>query len=345
MDYYKTLGISRDAAIEDIKKAYKELALKYHPDKAPNNPDAEKRFKEVSEAYETLSNTEKRNAYDNRGRFPNFADFFGGMDPFSFGHKSSMPHRGRNLRVDISVNLEDIAVSDFVTTLHLQRPTTCSTCKGKGLESGTGFMKCPTCLGTGMSSFSPYDFIHIQQTCPTCQGQGRRPEKTCRDCGGTGQTLTTEDLTITIPAGAPDGHVMSFSDLGGPGENDGPNGDLIFVVSVKPHSIFVRNGADLFCKATVDFVQAILGGEVEIPTIIGTAVLTIPPNTAPSTRLRLKGQGLQHFEKAKKKGDIIVEIDIQIPEELTEEGHKLLEQYKKSQPRLRVRIGRIDGVD
>ena len=359
MDHYETLGVSKDASSEEINKAYKKLALKYHPDKNPDNPVAEQKFKEVSAAYEILSDSQKRSDYDNprpgfRGQGFNVEDIFNGWNPFSGSHsgpfsnpgrprkQSSMPQRGSDLQINILVDLKDIAISEHKTTLHVQRPVLCPRCKGNMQEPGTGSIKCATCHGSGVSTHSPNAFIHIQQTCQSCRGQGERPEKLCIECHGTGQTILTEDLDIIIPVGIESGHILTLSGLGVPGTNGGPSGNLDVIVHIKPHDVFIRNRLDLLCKVSIDFTYAILGGVVEIPTLTNNVRFDVPPNTLPGARLRIKGQGIQG---AKKRGDIIIEIGIQIPEKITKEGSECLKQFSNAEPRLITKVEKVNGAE
>jgi len=357
MDHYETLGVSKDATSDEINKAYKKLALKYHPDKNPDNPESEQKFKEASAAYEVLSDPQKRAGYDNPRQGFRMEDILGrwnpfGNNPFSgpydnpFGtsskqKRSQMPQRGSDLRINILIDLKDIAITDHKTTLHLQRPVVCSRCKGNAREPGTGTIKCSTCHGSGMSSHSPNQFVHIQQTCQTCHGQGQKPEKLCTECHGTGQVVTTEDLDIIIPVGIESGHIIGLSGLGVPGTNGGPNGDLHVVVHIKPHEIFVRDKLDILCKVSIDFVDAILGGSIEIPTLSNNIKFDVPPHTLPGTRLRIKGQGIQGV---KKRGDIIIEVGIQIPDKITEKGTECLKQFSSTEPRLKTIVEKIDGA-
>jgi len=352
MDYYEILGVPKDATTEDVKRAYRNLVLQYHPDKNPNNPEAEQKFKEVVLAYETLSDEQRRQEYNNRGQgfrrgFSGFPDIFGDWNPFDFGYQSKAdsrtPKQGAHLRVDILVNLEDVAVQDFATKLNIRRPVRCGQCSGCGVEPGFGYTNCSVCNGTGMRSYSPRSFIQIQQTCSVCRGQGKKPEKLCSLCHGSGQTTTTEIIDILVPAGILDGQAMVFSDLGCPSENGGPNGDLTVVVNIKPHSLFTRKGSDLLCKVSIDFIHAILGGEIQIPTLNGIAILNIPPGTSPGDKLTIKGQGVRETGKAKKRGDIKVEVEVLIPKQLSEEGRVLLEQYEKVQSSLDPKVERLNG--
>jgi len=335
MDYYETLGVSKDATNQEIHKAYKKLALKYHPDKNPNNPGAEQRFKEISAAYDILSNEQKRQAYDDpMSRFFGFSNMFDTFKPFGPGQKAktrSMPQKGADLRVDTWVNLRDIAIDDYNTILHLKRPVLCKRCEGKCVEPGTQLINCSDCNGTGVKSYSPQSFIYVQQTCSSCRGRGKKPEKMCTLCNGRGQCVVSEDIKITIPAGIPNGYAMSISDLGAPGENGGPNGDLIVVVFVEQHEVYARQDFNLFCKVAIDFIQAILGGTITIPTLTGTATLSILPCTQPGEKINLKGHGLREYGRPQKRGDLIVEIEIRLPERVSEKGLECLKRYKETE--------------
>lgn len=338
-DYYEILGVSKNATAEEIKKAYRKLALRCHPDKNPNDTQAEEKFKKVVEAYETLSDPRKRQEYDNP--FPKGWGFFGGGNPFR-RQAEHMPQQGPDAQVQVVVEIEDIATKDHPAVLSLKRPRRCNDCGGTGAHQGEQ-TECSDCHGTGMLSRSQ-GYIHIQQTCPTCRGLGQRPERACSMCHGTGKVIEREAIDVIIPAGVPDGHVMCMSGLGGEGVNGGPNGDLYVVVTTAPHKLFVRRGSDLYYKVTIDFVQAVLGDEVEVPTLDGTAVLTIPPGTQPGTLLRLKGQGLKEIGKTKKRGSIIAQIDVALPKKLTDKSRALLEQYKDlCKADFEVKTGRIDG--
>lgn len=341
MDHYESLGVTRDATSEEISKAYKKLALKYHPDKNPHNPEAEQKFKEISAAYDILSNEKKRAAYDNPNSY--YKDLFSGWAPFeefTRHRKQPMPQRGVDLRVDIMIDLKDVATQDYKTILHLERPVVCPHCSGKKQEPGTGSSQCKTCHGTGLYVHTQNLFVQIQQICPDCRGAGTRPDKLCTECHGTGQISKIEDLNIIIPCGIDDGHVMVFSGMGAPGSSSSMNGDLQVVIHIKPHSVFIRNDLDLHCRVSIDFIQSILGGCIEMPTLIEKIKVEIPPHTKRGAKLRVKNKGIKRGEK---KGDIIIEIDIQTPDKITEEGRKYLEEYAKIETPLKAKIGKLHG--
>lgn len=341
MDYYEVLGVSKDATTADIKKAYKALALKYHPDKNQNDAEAESKFKEIVEAYETLSDSQRRKDYDNPSPFSRGSWGFG-QSPFNRKRDPNMPRRGADAQVQVVVDLEDIATKDYHTTLNLKRPAECDGCHGTGAHDGKQ-TKCSACNGTGMFS-QQNGYIHIQQTCSGCMGTGEQAVRPCSKCHGAGKVIKEEPLDVTIPAGTLEGDAICMSDLGAHGSNGGPRGDLYLIVRTRPHKLFIRRGADLIYKVEISFVQAILGGKVEVPTLDGSAVLTIPPGTQPGSVLRLKGQGLREFGMPKKRGSILARIDILIPKKVSEDDRELLKKYMdKNESDLQAKAGRIDG--
>lgn len=337
MNYYEILGLQEDASEAEIKKAYRQLALKYHPDKNPGDKQAEKKFKEVSEAYEVLSNPEKRAHYDNGSAqfnfggfdpFENFREFFG--QGFGFGkprYAENMPRRGANLQAAIQVQLEEIATSDCQKTIGLRRPVRCDRCDGSRAEPGSKPTKCSTCNGRGIRNVSPRDFIKISQTCEACSGTGTRPEKICTQCSGQGLTTISSNYDVLIPAGSPNGHRIVFQGSGLPGENGGSPGDLYVLIQVIPHDNFVREGANLHGVLSIDFVQALLGASVEIKTLTSKVNVKIPSGTEPGDNLRIKGQGIQRFEK-KTRGDLILTINVKFPKTLSVKQKELLEKYR-----------------
>jgi len=338
-DYYETLGVTKDASADDIKQAYKKLALKYHPDKNPDDPTAEERFKKVSEAYEILSDPEQRQRYD-EGDAPDgvFEQMFRSMH--GFGHvKSAMPRRGPHIQIKIDVDLADIATKDFPTTISLQRPRACTVCNGTCLKPHTGYRSCPSCQGTGFITSSPRPFIQIRQNCRACNSTGKVPESPCTSCRG-GYASSIEDFDIVVPAGAPEGHQLVLASLGLPGEHGGPSGDLWIHVFTKSHDIFERENNNLWCQVTIDFIQAILGDQVEVPTLAGKATLTIPSGMSPGSVLRLKGQGLHQYPGSGQ-GDMLVRVNIAIPQRLTQEERTLLVEYKKIHPKLKAKVEKV----
>jgi len=331
-DYYKVLGVERDASLDDIKKAYRKMALKYHPDKNPD-PSAADTFKQVAEAYEVLSNEEKRQEYDSGGSvkpgfgfdpFVHFRNAFGG-NPFG---ARNMPQKGMSLRAVLGATLEEIGLKDCQKTLRVQRPVECDRCSGEGIEPGKRLQTCSGCGGRGMQTSTQRGFITVTQTCGQCGGRGQIPEQLCSKCKGQGQVLAQEEYDVIIPAGVPHGYPIVLDNLGLPGECGGPKGDLVVIISVADHEFYERTESNLNATVDIDFIQALLGDEIEVTTPLETIKVTIPPNLQVDNTLRLKGRGLRRFE-GKTRGDLFLTFRALVPKELTEQQKELLEQYKK----------------
>lgn len=354
-DYYEILGVDKKASIEDIKKAYRQLALKYHPDRNTSDKNAEEKFKEINEAYQVLSDPEKRARYDQYGSadgmggfdfrdfqgkgfadFGDFGDFSDIFDSF-FGTRTSRrrgerirPTRGADLRYDLEIDFEEAAFGKD-TKIDIPYWDICPVCNGSKAKPGSSPQTCPDCHGTGeirtkqSSLFG--QFINIQ-TCPRCSGEGKIIQEKCLNCKGVGKIRVTRGVKIKIPAGVDTGHRLRVSGMGEPGEKGGPSGDLYIVIHVRPHKYFKREGININYNASISFVKAILGGEITVPTLDGNAKLKIPNGTQPNTIFRLKGNGIYKLG-SKLRGDQLVKINIDIPRKITEEQKKLLWQYAK----------------
>jgi molecular chaperone DnaJ len=347
-DYYEVLGVNRDASEEDIKKAYRKLAMKHHPDRNPDNKGSEEKFKEAKEAYEVLSEAEKRRAYDAYGHagvnpqmggpgeagFGGFADAFGDIfgDIFGGGRARSSVYRGADLRYNLEVSLEQ-AARGTETKIRIPTLEECETCKGTGAKPGTHPKTCSTCGGTGNVRMSQ-GFFSIQQTCPTCQGSGRMISDPCHACGGAGRLKRHKTLSVKIPAGIDEGDRIRLSGEGEAGVNGGPPGDLYVVIHLKEHAVFQRDGNDLHCEMPVSFTTAALGGEIEIPTLEGQAKVKIPPETQSGQVLRLRGKGIKGV-RSPYPGDLLCEIVLETPVRLTERQRELLRELEE--------INRRDG--
>lgn len=348
-DYYEVLGVSRDASDSDIKKAYRRLAMQYHPDRNPDNPEAEVKFKEAKEAYEVLSDSSKRGAYDQFGHagvdgsaggfgpggaqgFSGFADIFGDMFGDIFGQaggggRRSSVQRGADLRYNLEISLEQAARG---TEVKIKIPTLkeCETCHGSGAKPGTSPVTCDACHGTGQIRMSQ-GFFSIQQTCPRCHGSGKIIKDPCPSCHGAGRIKEHKTVLVKIPAGVDTNTRIRLSGEGETGINGGPPGDLYVVIQLKSHPIFARERDDLHCEMPVSFTTAALGGEVEIPTLDGTARLKIPTETQTGKVFRLKGKGIKHLNGAGY-GDLLCHVMVETPVNLTEEQKNLLRQLEAS---------------
>ena len=346
-DYYKVLGVSRGASDEEIRKAYRKLALKYHPDKNPNNPDAEKKFKEAAEAYEVLSDKEKREAYDTHGAdairnmgfegfrtnediLSHFSDIFGDLFGQRFYRQSMGPQRGADARFGLSVSFLDAALG-ATRTIRLPIEQPCPECGGAGSVGnsaagavGGGADACPACGGSGHVSRRGQrqgGFFSISSPCEQCGGTGRSPGRNCAACGGSGRTAREKEISVKIPPGVSDGSVLRLGGQGVPGARGGPAGDLYLEVHLEPHSELSRDGLHIRSAVKVPVKTALLGGEVEVPTLRGRAALKIPPGTSSDSWLRLRGQGI---ERHGEKGDHLVRVVITVPKSLAPEAEEAL---------------------
>ena len=348
-DYYEVLGVNRDADEEEIKKAYRKLAIKHHPDKNPGDKAAEENFKELGEAYEALSDPQTRAAYDRYGHaafdprarmgragaggfhdpFEIFREVFGNSSIFDefFGtsrNDPTQPQRGNDLRYDLEISLEEAATGceKEVTVTKAER---CDVCQGSGVEAGSKAKPCPTCHGRGQIITSRGIFS-IAQTCPQCQGAGRVVDKPCKNCRGTGRRDHTSNIKLRIPAGVDTGSRLRSAGNGEAGSRGGPPGDLYVVLHIRAHELFQRDGDDLLCDVPVSFVQAALGTEIEVPTLNGTALLKIPAGTQPGAMFRLKGKGVKNLQ-GYGHGDLHVRIDVEVPTQLTAAQRAKLQEF------------------
>ena len=310
-DFYEILGVNRDASDEDIKKAYRKLAMKHHPDRNPDSKDAEEKFKEAKEAYEILSEPDKRRAYDSYGHagvnpqmsgggggegFGGFSEAFGDIFGEIFGGRGGgrggqQVYRGADLRYNMDITLEQ-AARGTETKIRIPSLDECNTCHGSGAKPGTQPKTCHTCNGQGQVRMQQ-GFFSIQQTCPTCHGTGKVIPEPCTTCSGSGRIKNHKTLSVKIPAGVDDGDRIRLSGEGEAGMNGGPPGDLYVVVQLKPHSVFQREGADLHCEMPITFTVAALGGEIHIPTLDGEAKIKIPAETQSGQVFRLRGKGIR----------------------------------------------------
>ncbi len=355
-DYYEVLGISKEASSTEIKKAYRKAAVEHHPDKNPDDPQAEERFKEVGEAYEILSNEEKRAAYDRFGHsafsgggqrshdpFDLFREVFGsgggssgggGIFEELFGgggggrrRGGGANNRGADLRYDLELSLEE-AASGTDKQLELEKAVTCKKCTGSGSSSGSGSTTCNTCGGHGQV-ISSRGFFQVQQTCPDCRGGGKIIENPCPDCRGEGRLEELSRITLKIPAGIAHGSRIRSTGNGESGWRGGSSGDLYVVVHIKEHDVFEREDNDLFCEVPIPFIVATLGGELEIPTLTGKASIKIPAGTQNSTVFRLRDRGIQ-FLNSSRKGDLMVQVQVEIPTKLNKQQRESLQSFADS---------------
>ncbi len=355
-DYYDVLGVSRSATVAEIKKAYRKMALKYHPDKNPDDKEAEEKFKEAAEAYEVLSNEEKRARYDRFGHegvrgagggfggggmsmddiFSHFGDIFGGHFGFgggSFGGRGGRRrvNRGSNLRVKVKLSLDEIA-HGVEKKIKLKKYVACKACNGTGARHGSSYSTCPTCRGTGQVTRVTNTFLGQMQTtttCPQCGGEGQIITDKCEVCHGNGIVRNDEVITINIPAGVAEGMQLSLSGKGNAAARGGINGDLIVLIEEEPHPELTRDGNNLIYDLYISFPDAALGTSAEIPTVDGKVRIKLPSGTQGGKVLRLKGKGLPDVN-GYGKGDLLVNVNIWTPKHLSKEEKRLLEKLQKS---------------
>jgi molecular chaperone DnaJ len=344
-DFYEVLGVNRDASDEEIKKAYRKLAMKYHPDRNPDSKEAEEKFKEIKEAYEILSEPDKRRAYDTYGHagvnpqmgggpgpegFGGFAEAFGDIfgEIFGGGRRGggSQVYRGADLRYNMEITLEQ-AARGTETKIRIPTLEQCDTCHGSGARPGTKPKTCDTCQGQGQVRLQQ-GFFSIQQTCPKCHGTGKTIADPCTTCHGAGRVKGHKTLSVKIPAGVDDGNRVRLSGEGEAGVNGGPPGDLYVVVSLKPHTVFQRDGADLHCEMPISFTIAALGGEIRIPTLDGEAQIRIPPETQSGQIFRLRGKGIRPVRQTSA-GDLLCHVVVETPVRLTERQKDLLRELEE----------------
>ena len=359
-DYYEVLGVDKNASEEDIKKAYRKIAIKYHPDRNPGSKEAEEKFKEAAEAYDVLHDPQKRQQYDQFGFdgpmggfggfngggfsmddiFSMFGDVFGGRGGFSgfsgFGGGGRQPaqHRGSDLRLKVRLSLQEVATG-VTKKFKVRKDVTCSHCHGTGAEDGSGTETCPTCHGSGVvtrTTQSLFGMMQTQRVCPTCQGEGKIIKNKCHECHGTGIVKGDEVVEIKIPAGVAEGMVVNVPGKGNAAIHNGIPGNIQVFIEEEPNSTFVRDGSNLIYNLLLDFPTAALGGTAEIPTVDGSKVkIKIEPGTQPGKTLRLRDKGLREVQGyGRDTGDLIVNISIYVPKELSKDEKKALEEMQKS---------------
>lgn len=356
-DYYEILGVGRTATKEELKKAYRKLAMQYHPDRNPDNKEAEEKFKEAAEAYEILSNDEKRSNYDRFGHngvkggfgssgftdindiFSHFSDIFGGSSIFDdfFGGGSQRTHRrrtkgtpGSDLRVNLKLTLEEIATGT-TKKIKIKKYVMCDVCNGSGAEGGTSLKTCPSCNGTGeikqVSRSIFGQFVNIT-TCHNCHGEGTVIDSPCRKCHGDGRVMEEALITIDVPAGVHEGSYMTLRGQGNAGKRGGEPGSIIVVFEELQHEYFTREEDDIIYNLFITYPQAVLGSEVEVPTLTGKAILKIDAGTQPGKFLKMKGKGIKHLN-AHGTGDEIVKINVAVPRKVNSKEKELLKQLSE----------------
>ena len=359
-DYYEVLGVGKDADAKEIKKAYRKLAMKYHPDKNPGDKDAEEKFKEINEAYEVLSDEEKRSTYDRFGHdglngqggfgggqgfggfggsgFGGFEDIFGDIFGSSFGggfgsssSRRRGPKRGADIRQSVTISFEDAAFGKKIK-VKINRSEECEECHGSGARPGTSKKTCPTCHGSGTVQSvqrTPFGNIASQRTCSTCDGEGEINESPCNKCHGKGSVRKTKTIEVDIPAGIDDGQMIKLSGQGEVGEKGGPRGDLYIVVNVQKHEIFTREGYDVYIEMPIRFTQAALGDKLEVPTLDGKVSYNLPEGTQTGTVFRLREKGIPKL-RSNSRGDQYVKVIIDTPKKLNDEQKELLRKFDES---------------
>ena len=349
-DYYEVLGVSKGASDDELKKAFRKEAKKYHPDLHPGDKDAEAKFKEVNEAYEVLSDKEKRQRYDQFGHagvdpnfgaggggfgggFGDFGDIFsdifgGGFGGFGGTSRRNGPRRGSDLRQAITISFEEAAFG-CKKKINVTKQENCKTCGGSGAKPGTSPETCSHCHGTGQIQTQQRTILGYMTnvtTCPHCNGTGKQIKDPCRDCRGTGKVRVAKTVEIDIPAGIDDGQTMQMSGHGEAGERGGPNGDLLITIRVRPHSMFERRDNDIYLNMPITFVQAALGATLTVPTLDGVVEYDIPEGTQSGTRFRLRGKGVP-FIRGKGRGDQYVTVTVEVPKNLSSKQKELLMEF------------------
>ena len=357
-DYYEVLGVSKSADATEIKKAYRKLALKYHPDKNPGDKEAEEKFKEAAEAYDVLSNEEKKRRYDQFGHagvggagqggfgggmsmddiFSQFGDIFGsfggfsGFGGFGGGRSARRVNRGTNLRVKVKMNLQEIATG-IEKKIKVKKYVACQHCNGTGAKDGKSYSTCSTCKGSGQVTRVQNTILGAMQTtstCPTCEGEGKIINQKCTFCNGEGVLMSEEVISINIPAGVGEGMQLSLSGKGNAARRGGVNGDLIVLIEEEEHPELVRDGNDLLYNVFIGYPEAVLGETVEIPTIEGKVKVKIEAGTQPGKILRLRGKGLPDVN-GYGKGDLLAKVNVWIPKNLSKDEKKLVEKMKEAE--------------
>lgn len=344
-DYYEILGVSKTASEAELKSAFRKLAMQCHPDRHPGDAAAEAKFKELNEAYQVLSDSQKRGAYDRYGHQafeqggggggnPDFSDFMSDIFDSFFGdarrggpRSANGRERGADLRYNLEIGLED-AFAGKNASIRVPTSIACEVCSGTGAKPGSKSRQCPTCGGHGKVRANQ-GFFSVERTCPTCSGRGEIIDDPCKNCHGAGRVTRERTLSVNIPAGVEDGTRIRLAGEGEAGLRGGPAGDLYIFLSIQPHAIFQRDGADLFCRVPIGLVQAALGGEIEVPTLTGEqARVKIPEGTQTGKQFRLKGKGMSVL-RSREVGDLYIQVVVETPQKLTARQRELLQEFER----------------